>query len=133
MFELDLARRTEAAGRPGRLSTVAAIASRSGERNGDWLAAFESAGVPAVEPVARSTHAFLNDPENRRTGRVAECHHPTRGNVRELAQLVRVSGSTDPPHRLAPDLGAHTESILRAMGRPPEEIADLRDAGAIRP
>ncbi len=98
-----------------------------------WLSAFEAAGVPAVEPVARHTHAFLNDPENRRTGRVAECLHPTKGNVRELAHLVRVSGSANPPHRLAPDLGAHTESILCAMGLAHEEIADLRAHGAIRP
>ncbi len=89
--------------------------------------------MPAVEPVGRNTHAFLNDPENRRTGRVAECRHPTKGNVRELAQLVRVSGCTNPPHRLAPDLGAQTGSILRAMGLGPGEIADLRAGGAIRP
>ncbi|MFI5041532.1 MAG: CaiB/BaiF CoA transferase family protein, partial [Acidimicrobiales bacterium] len=126
MFELDLAK-------GGATDPADVMAARIEERGtATWLAAFESAGVPAVEPVARNTHAFLNDPENRRTGRVAECHHPTRGNVRELAQLVRVSESTHPPHRLAPDLGAHTESILRTMGRQPEEIADLRARGAIR-
>jgi len=113
------------------------IAARIEERDtATWLAAFEAAGVPAAEPLAPTepaAHAFLNDPENRRTGRVAECHHPTKGNVRELAQLVRVSESANPPHRLAPDLGAHTESILRTMGLEPEEIAGLRARGAIYP
>jgi crotonobetainyl-CoA:carnitine CoA-transferase CaiB-like acyl-CoA transferase len=87
--------------------------------------------VPAVEPVGHNTHAFLNDPENRRSGRVAECRHPAKGNIRELALLVRVSASADPPHRLAPDLGSHTDSILRSVGYAPAEIADLRRSGAI--
>ena len=110
------------------------IAGRIEERTtATWLAVCEAAGVPVAEPVGRNTHAFLNDPENRRTGRVAVCAHTTKGNVRELARLVRVSGCTDPPHRLAPDLGAHTESILRTLGLEPDEIADLRAQGVIRP
>ncbi len=101
----------------------ALVADRMEERTtATWLALCKAAGVPAVEPAARNTHAFLNDPENRRTGRVAECAHATKGNVRELDRLVRVSDSIAPPHRLAPDLGAHTESILRAMGLGPDSV-----------
>ncbi len=112
---------------------LAEIADRIEQRDtATWLAKFGAAGVPAVEPVGRNTHAFLNDPENRRTGRVAECRHPGKGNIRELARLVRVSGCTDPPHRLAPELGAHTDSILRSVGLEPEQIDNLRTDGAIR-
>jgi crotonobetainyl-CoA:carnitine CoA-transferase CaiB-like acyl-CoA transferase len=62
---------------------------------------------------------------------VAECPHPTKGNVRELAHLVRVGGSTVVPHRLAPDLGQHSEPILASLGYDAAEIAALRDSGAV--
>jgi crotonobetainyl-CoA:carnitine CoA-transferase CaiB-like acyl-CoA transferase len=96
-----------------------------------WLEELRHAGVPAVEPVGRNAHHFLTDPENRRTGRVAECPHPTKGHVRELAQLLRVSSATIPPHRLAPELGEQTESILGSLGFTADEVAALRAGGAI--
>ena len=47
---------------------------------------------------------------------MAECHHPTEGNVRELAQLLRVNSTAVPPHRLAPELGADIDRILGRLG-----------------
>jgi crotonobetainyl-CoA:carnitine CoA-transferase CaiB-like acyl-CoA transferase len=96
------------------------------------LAELRQAGVPAVEPAGRNSAAFLRDPENRRTGRVAECRHPTKGNVREIASLVRVTSATTSRHRLAPELGEHTESILTALGCTPDELTAWRANGAIR-
>jgi crotonobetainyl-CoA:carnitine CoA-transferase CaiB-like acyl-CoA transferase len=96
------------------------------------LRELQLAGVPAVEPVGRNSGAFLRDPENRRTGRVAECLHPTKGYVREIAQLLRVSSASVPPHRLAPDLGAQTEPILESLGLRADEVVALREGGAIR-
>ena len=90
------------------------------------------AGVPATAPVPRNDRTFLRDPENRRTGRVAECPHPDRGHVRELAVLVRVSDAEARPHRLAPGLGEHTDEILTMLGIGPEAIAALRADGMIR-
>ena len=97
-----------------------------------WLCELRRAGVPAVEPVGRHSGIFLRDPENRRTGRVAECLHPTKGAVREIAQLLRVSSTSVPPHRLAPDLGAQTDTILDSLGFGGDEIAAWRESGAIR-
>jgi crotonobetainyl-CoA:carnitine CoA-transferase CaiB-like acyl-CoA transferase len=90
------------------------------------------AGVPAVEPVGRNAGAFLRDAENRRTGRVAECLHPTKGSVREIAQLLRVTAAAVPPHRLAPDLGAQTEAILESLGFGADAITAWREGAAIR-
>ena len=97
----------------------------------DLLDALSAAGVAAVEPVDRNNHAFMNDPEHRRTGRVAEVSHPSRGMVRELAVLVRVSDVEVPPHRAAPELGQHTDEILRGLGYEQAHIDQLRARGAV--
>jgi crotonobetainyl-CoA:carnitine CoA-transferase CaiB-like acyl-CoA transferase len=52
--------------------------------------------------------------------------------VRELDQFLRVSQATAPPHRLAPELGEHTEEILASLGYDRDTIAALAARGAIR-
>jgi crotonobetainyl-CoA:carnitine CoA-transferase CaiB-like acyl-CoA transferase len=98
----------------------------------ELLSDLRGAGVPAAEPVGPNNHALMNDPEYRRTGRVAECGHPTKGNVREIGVLVRVSDARVPAHRLAPELGEHSAEILRDAGYSDEEIAALRARGAVK-
>jgi MYXO-CTERM domain-containing protein len=90
------------------------------------------AGVIAVEPVGRNVHAFMNDPEQRRAGRVAELPHPVKGNVRELHVLLRVTDAEQLPHRLAPELGQDTDSVLGVLGYTGDEIQALRLRGSIR-
>ncbi len=74
----------------------------------------------------------MNDPEARRSRRVAELPHPELGNVRELDMLLRVSDTEFTPHRLAPGLGEHTDELLGELGCSPDEIAELRARGAVR-
>jgi crotonobetainyl-CoA:carnitine CoA-transferase CaiB-like acyl-CoA transferase len=107
----------------------AAFALRSTD---EWLDDLTAAGVAAVEPSPVNMHPFMNDPENRRTGRVAEVADPERGNVREIAVLVRVSDADVPPHRLAPELGEHSDEILTWLGYKPDQIAELHERGAVR-
>ena len=91
-----------------------------------------SVSVPAAVPVPYNNSAFMRDDANRRTGRVAECTHPTLGRVRELASFIRISDTAVADHRLAPELGADTLSILTEFGYPTETVAQLRDRGVIR-
>jgi crotonobetainyl-CoA:carnitine CoA-transferase CaiB-like acyl-CoA transferase len=101
-------------------------------RADDVAAALRAEGVAAVRPVGPNVHAFMNDPEQRRLGRVAELPHPVKGNVRELHVLVRVSDAEQVPHRLAPELGEHTDAILGELGYTTEEITALRADNAVR-
>jgi crotonobetainyl-CoA:carnitine CoA-transferase CaiB-like acyl-CoA transferase len=55
-----------------------------------------------------------------------------KGNVRELHVLVRVSDAEQVPHRLAPELGEHTDAILGELGYTTEEITALRADNAVR-
>jgi crotonobetainyl-CoA:carnitine CoA-transferase CaiB-like acyl-CoA transferase len=98
-----------------------------------WIAKLAAAGVPVMVPKAeRNSIPFLRDPEQHRIGRVAEGWHERDGVVREIDQLVRVSGAATVPHRIAPELGAHTNEILRDIGYSDEQIAALRERGAAR-
>ena len=87
--------------------------------------------VAAVRPAGHNTRKFLNDAVERRMGRVAECVHPTKGRIRELDQLIRVSDCRVPPHRLAPELGEHSDEILAQFGYDPEDITALRARRAV--
>lgn len=75
---------------------------------------------------------FFNDPHERRYGRVAEVAHLEKGNVREIAHLLRISDADVVPHRLAPGLGQHSDEILAWAGYADDEIAALRAAGSIK-
>ena len=107
---LDLAGDPRFAGRDARQAHDYQLADVIGDALGrldtaDALQRLRAAAVPAAVPASRNDSAFLRDPAQLRTGRIAECPHPTRGRVRETGVLVQVSGSTPPSHRLAPAAG----------------------------
>jgi crotonobetainyl-CoA:carnitine CoA-transferase CaiB-like acyl-CoA transferase len=93
---------------------------------------FRSVGVPAVEPVGHHIHTLLNDPEQRRMGRVVEYENPALGKVREAGLLMRINEVETPPHRPAPTLGQHSDEILAWLGYDESEIAQLRIRQAVR-
>ena len=104
----------------------------AGRETSSLLLELAAVGVAAVAPVDHYIHALLNDPAQRRTGRIVEYETAHLGKVREVGRLVRISNAQEPAHVPAPGLGQHTGEILSWLGYSESEIAALRARRAVR-
>lgn len=104
----------------------------AGQPTSYWQDRLDKEGVPAAQPKPFNNRAFMRDPENVRTRRVAVIAHPEEGHIREPDQYFRMSDCTLPPHRLAPRLGEHTAEIMSGLGASAEFIEELSSRKAVR-
>ena len=77
----------------------------------EWIAALEQAGVPCG-PINRIDDVFA-DPQVRSRGMRIDMPHPTAGSVPLVANPIRLSGSPIDYRRAPPQLGQHTDEVLR--------------------
>jgi crotonobetainyl-CoA:carnitine CoA-transferase CaiB-like acyl-CoA transferase len=122
---------TTGAGRVAHVEEIdAAVAAWIGERTRDEvLAAFEAADAAAA-PVYDASD-IVADPHFLATGTIASVEDGSLGTVRMPGMVARLS---DTPGRIEFTGGAHgadTDSVLGELGLSPEEIADLREQGAV--
>jgi formyl-CoA transferase len=87
------------------------------------------ANVP-VGPINTLGEVFT-DPVVRHLGLIAEVDHPTAGRVKAPGIPVRLSGTPPSVRRHPPELGEHTDEVLRELGDEKGEIAALRRDGAV--
>jgi formyl-CoA transferase len=94
----------------------------------EWLARFEQHDVPAgpLHTVAEA----LEDPQVRHLDMVRTWGEGERA-VRLVGFPVEMEGTPLSPGLPPPALGEHTEEILAELGYVPEQIARLREEGAI--
>ena len=97
----------------------------------DWLQRLRAAEVPAA-PVNNLDGAFAEPPVAERE-MIVEYDHPDVGRVRLPGNPIKMSDIRGTPSRPAPRLGEHTDAVLRELlSLPPEQIAQLREQGAIK-
>jgi crotonobetainyl-CoA:carnitine CoA-transferase CaiB-like acyl-CoA transferase len=95
-----------------------------------WLALLEANDIPcgSINDYAQ----VFADPQVRARDMVVEVDHPTLGRLRTLGSPLKMSNTPPDVRRRAPLLGEHTDAVLHEAGFSDQEIAALRETGAIR-
>lgn len=96
----------------------------------EWTRVFDEAQVPCG-PILDYAEAFAH-PQAAARDMVVATHHPRLGDSRAIGTPLKLSATPLDPTRRAPMLGEHTDEVLASIGYGPDEIDQLRAAGAAR-
>ena len=94
-----------------------------------WLEILDRADVPSG-PIYNFSEIY-DDPHVQARGMEVETDHPTAGRVRNIGIPVKLSETPGSIRRSAPTLGQHADEVLGEFGYADEEIAELRESGAL--
>jgi formyl-CoA transferase len=130
----DLPQRPEYATGQARLQNRDALNAEidrhtAGRTSAEWVERLNAAGVPSG-PIYSIDQVFA-DPQVEHLGIAQEVATPDRGALRVVGQPVGLSRT--PSHIAAPppEVGQHTDEVLREFGFDDAEIARLRAAKAV--
>jgi crotonobetainyl-CoA:carnitine CoA-transferase CaiB-like acyl-CoA transferase len=95
----------------------------------DWEGHFGD-DVPCA--AVRNLEDVFDNPQVLAEGLVTTTDHPLVGRYRGLSRSIKFVRTPGPTPFAAPTFGQHTDAILADGGFTPEEVAELRENGAIR-
>ena len=96
----------------------------------EWIEVLNEAGVPCG-PI-NTIDATFADEQVQALGIARPMPRPTLGDTHVVGQAINLARTPQPPsHRATPELGEHTDEILRDLGVDDEAIRELRESGAI--
>ena len=95
-----------------------------------WLGVLDDAGVPNG-PI-NDLRGVYDDPQVAARGMVEEMEHPVAGVTKHIGIPLKLSATPGSIRTPAPTLGQHTGDVLAEYGFSADEVAALRNAGAVR-
>ena len=97
----------------------------------DWEADLLPKGIGCIEvTIGLIETKFFDDAFGRASGYVADVVHPILDEHVRLAPYIRFSRSQTQALAAVTN-GQNTDEVLTALGKPAEEIADLRARGVV--
>ncbi len=113
-----------------RVALIAAIEAVTTTRPvAHWMAAFEAARIPCG-PVYTLDETFA-DPQVRHLGIARDIDWPAVGKAQVIGQPIHMSRATSQIVAPTPEAGEHTDEILAEFGYGADDIAKLRERGAV--
>ena len=103
-----------------------ALAART---SAEWIEALNGIGVPCG-PIYKMDQVFA-DPQVQHLGVAAEVNHPRLGRYKILNQAVKLSRTPATLKTATPEIGQHTQEILREIDYSDADITRLRAQGVV--
>jgi CoA:oxalate CoA-transferase len=96
----------------------------------EWSSLFSHAGIPHSR--INKIEQVLQNRQVRARNMVVTVEDTVAGTVSVAGNPIKMSGMDDPPTRPPiPELGEHTEQVLRAIGYTEDQIAGFREQGVV--
>jgi crotonobetainyl-CoA:carnitine CoA-transferase CaiB-like acyl-CoA transferase len=99
------------------------------ETSAHWITRLNDAGIPCG-PIYRMDEVFA-DPQVEQLEMERAVEHPRLGSIKLVSQPYTLSRARSVMRTAAPEVGQHTEEVLRELGYDADAIAALRNAQAI--
>ena len=95
-----------------------------------WLEEINKAGVPCG-PINDIAGTFA-EPQTQHLGIARPIKHPKLGEIKVVGNPINLTASPQPKRlKPTPDLGQHTDKVLKGLGYDRKTIKALRASGAI--
>jgi formyl-CoA transferase len=95
----------------------------------EWIEILNTASVPCG-PIYTVDQVFA-DPQVQHLGAATEVEHPKLGRFKVLAQPARLSRTPGKVVAPTPEIGEHTDEVLKELNYNAAEIAKLRQGGVV--
>jgi len=102
----------------------------AGKTRDEWMQILQENGC--IYTPVQSIPEVVEDPQLLANNYVIEIDHPTYGHTKTIGFPWDLSETPASWRRRAPKLGEHTEEVLLEVGYSREDLAKLREEGAIQ-